>query len=393
MTENHEPTVVSQERPADASAVDLATPPASYQPSVRKRVSPAPEAVVETVEVETVVETIDAPAVAQSTPPEPRREPDSPVPVTHPEPRQAMPAPVTSSGEDPFQALYHRRLGRPFRRLRRQAQPILSETQLDRLNQPIQGDYLVAMLSLKGGVGKTTTTVGLGATFASLRGDRVIAVDANPDLGTLGQRVPQQTDSTVRDLIADRSIERFSDVRAHTSQARSRLEVLASERDPAMAESFSDEEYREATTVLRRYYNIILTDCGTGLSHSVMKGVLALADAVILVTSPALDGARSADATLDWLQAHGYEDLVSNAILVVSHSRPGSKQIAKGRLAGHFLTKCRAVHEIPYDNHLAEGGVVDLDRLQRSTYSAFVSLGMLVADDMARPRRTPQAAR
>lgn len=48
------------------------------------------------------------------------------------------------------------------------------------MNQPLQGCYKIALLSLKGGVGKTTVTATLGATFASIRGDRVIAVDANP---------------------------------------------------------------------------------------------------------------------------------------------------------------------------------------------------------------------
>jgi len=62
-----------------------------------------------------------------------------------------------------------------------------------RVNQTIRGDYKIAMLSLKGGVGKTTTTVGLGSTFASLRGDHVIAADANPDRGTLASRIPVQT--------------------------------------------------------------------------------------------------------------------------------------------------------------------------------------------------------
>ena len=174
---------------------------------------------------------------------------------------------------------------------------------LERVNRPVRGDYRIAVLSLKGGVGKTTTTVGLGSTFASLRGDRVIAVDANPDLGTLAQRIPQQTRSTVRDLLADENVYRYSDVRAHTSQAPSRLEVLASERDPAMAEAFNEEEYRGVITVLQRFYNIIITDCGTGLSHSAMNGVLDLANTIILVSSPALDGARSAGATLDWLEA------------------------------------------------------------------------------------------
>lgn len=252
---------------------------------------------------------------------------------------------------------------------------------LDRVNQPVRGDYRIAVLSLKGGVGKTTTTVGLGSTFASLRGDRVIAVDANPDLGTLAQRIPQQTRSTVRDLLSDDSIYRYSDVRAHTSQAPSRLEVLASERDPAVAEAFSETDYRGVMTVLQRFYNIIITDCGTGLSHSAMNGVLDMANALILVTSPAIDGARSAGATLDWLQAHGFGHLVSSAVVVLSSSRPGASTIDTDQLSAHFLTRCRAVQQIPFDDHLAEGAEVDLDLLSKGTRRALVEMAATVADD------------
>src|SRR6185369_2993578 len=85
-----------------------------------------------------------------------------------------------------------------------------------RVRTPVAGGHhRVAVLSLKGGVGKTTTTVGLGATLASLRGDRVIAVDANPDRGTLSDKVHLETAATVRDLLNERGqIERYADVRA-----------------------------------------------------------------------------------------------------------------------------------------------------------------------------------
>src|ERR1019366_5628217 len=57
---------------------------------------------------------------------------------------------------------------------------------ISRARAPVAGGHhRVAVMSLKGGVGKTTTTVGLGSTLAVLRGDRVVAVDANPDRGTL----------------------------------------------------------------------------------------------------------------------------------------------------------------------------------------------------------------
>ncbi|WP_419216203.1 AAA family ATPase [Gordonia sp. CPCC 205333] len=258
---------------------------------------------------------------------------------------------------------------------------------VDRVNRPVRGDYRIAVLSLKGGVGKTTTTVGLGSTFASLRGDRVIAVDANPDLGTLGQRVPQQTNSTVRDLLADEAVHRYSDVRAHTSQAPSRLEVLASERDPAMAEAFNEQEYQGVMEILQRFYNIIITDCGTGLSHSAMRGVLNSANAIVLVSSPALDGARSASATLDWLEAHGYGHLVPRSVLVLSSSRPGSSTIDTEQLAAHFLSRCRAVQSIPFDDHLAEGSDVDLELVGKSARNALLELAAVIADDFGGPVR------
>lgn len=257
---------------------------------------------------------------------------------------------------------------------------------VERIRQPINGDYRIALLSLKGGVGKTTTTICLGSTFASLRGDCVVAVDANPDFGTLAQRIPEQTDSTVRDLLAAApTIKRYSDVRAHTSQAPSRLEVLASERDPAASEAFSEDDYRKTIEILQVYYNIILTDCGTGIMHSAMNGVLTLANALVLISSPAIDGARSAAATLDWLDHHGYGHLVERTVVVISSPRPGASTIDMDALTEHFLARCRAVQVVPFDEHLAEGAEVDLDLLRPATRQAFVELAAMVADDFPIP--------
>ena len=44
--------------------------------------------------------------------------------------------------------------------------------------------------------------------------------------------------------------------------------------------------------------------------HSAMSAVLDKADVLIVISSGSVDGARSASATLDWLDAHGHEDMV-----------------------------------------------------------------------------------
>jgi ADP-ribose pyrophosphatase YjhB (NUDIX family) len=125
----------------------------------------------------------------------------------------------------------------------------------ERVNQRLIGCSRIAALSVKGGVGKSTTTAGLGSTFAALRGDRVIALDANPDRGNLVEKVPRETTATVRNLLADaEQIRSAGDVRAYTSQGPSRLEVLASEGDPAVSEAFSELDYRRAVDLLEHFY-------------------------------------------------------------------------------------------------------------------------------------------
>ncbi|MBB5167562.1 MinD/ParA family protein [Mycobacterium sp. AZCC_0083] len=258
----------------------------------------------------------------------------------------------------------------------------------DRVNQPVRGSYSIAVLSIKGGVGKTTTTVGLGTTFASLRGDRVIAVDANPDFGTLAQRGPNQTRSTVRDLLSDGDILRYSDIRRHTSQSSSRLEFLSSERDPEVSEAFSERDYRAVHKILDRFYNIILADCGTGLTHSAMQGVLETTDALVVVASPAVDSARSALATLDWLLHHGYSGLVPDATVVLSSPRPGDMPINLDQLTHHFRSRVRSVFTISYDRHLAEGGEVALELMNPLTRRQYMNLAASMADAFGRPNRT-----
>jgi MinD-like ATPase involved in chromosome partitioning or flagellar assembly len=255
-----------------------------------------------------------------------------------------------------------------------------------RVNQPLRGCYKIAMLSLKGGVGKTTVTTTLGATFASLRGDRVVAVDANPDRGTLSQKIPLETTATVRHLLRDAArITRYSDVRSYTSQGASRLEILASEQDPAVSEAFSEDDYRRTVNLLEHFYNIVLTDCGTGLMHSAMKGVLDVADALVVVSSGSVDGARSASATLDWLEAHGYGELVKRSVAVINSVRPKGGSVDLDKLSAHFGAKVRAVCQVPFDPHLEEGAEIELDRLSGDTRLALLDLAATVADGFATP--------
>jgi MinD-like ATPase involved in chromosome partitioning or flagellar assembly len=255
---------------------------------------------------------------------------------------------------------------------------------IERSRTPVGGCYRLAVISLKGGVGKTTTTAALGAMFAKLRGDRVIALDANPDRGTLAERAPRESGASVRHLLAARGeLHRYADVRAFTSQGTTRLEVLASDSDPHVSHAFSEEDYRDTVAILERFYNLVLTDCGTGLLHDAMRGILGLANSLVVVSSASLDGARSASATLDWLEAHGLEDLAKNAVVVISSVRPGGGIVDVLQLEDHFASRCRDVVTIPYDPHLESGGVLELSELEEETADAYLELAAAVGEGFA----------
>ncbi|ANY08211.1 MinD/ParA family ATP-binding protein [Pseudonocardia sp. HH130630-07] len=250
---------------------------------------------------------------------------------------------------------------------------------LHRIRAQLPGAHRVAVMSVKGGVGKTTVSACLGLTLSENRGDRTVVLDANPDAGTLADRLTGDSRVTVRELLNDLDqIRSWTDVSHYTSLA-GRLQVLASEQDPASGDAFRHDEYELVCELLGRFFNVIVTDSGTGLVHSAMQGTLAQADSIVVVGAPTVDGAGRASKTLDWLVAHGLGDLARDAVVVLSYDRQ-SAEVDADRILEHFRSRVRGVVRVPHDPHLATGGRIDPARLRPATSDAFLELGALVAD-------------
>ncbi|MEV8325807.1 AAA family ATPase [Kitasatospora sp. NPDC056731] len=263
------------------------------------------------------------------------------------------------------------------------------------IRTPLHRSFRIAVIGLKGGVGKTSTTLALGSVLAEIRADKVVAVDANPDTGTLSKRVHRETGATVHDMLAaEATITGYMDVRRFTSLTPSGLEVLANDSDPAIANSFSGEHYRRLVDLLARQYPIILADCGTGLLHSSMRAVLDLADQLVITATTSIDGASSADATLEWLYTNGYGSLAQRSVTLISSVRSSGRTIRVEELVAHFENRCRGVVVLPFDEHLALGGEFDPAKLRPKTRRAYLDLTALVAEGMhfAPPAAGPHAA-
>lgn len=263
--------------------------------------------------------------------------------------------------------------------------PVRARKALDaRIARPFDdGPRFVPVLSRKGGVGKTTITVLLGMAIADVRSDRVLAIDANPDRGTLADRVTKHTRSTVRDVVMHApDLDDFDELFTHLSQDTTGLDIAASDSDPLLAEAFDEGGYNVVADVVTPHYGVVLTDSGTGVVHSVMRATLQRADAVVVVSGGSIDEARLASETLTWLEANNYGDLVSNAVVALNASTQGTDLDKLHDIEDHFRSRVRAVVRIPYDPELAAGSVVRYEALRPFTRDSVRQLAALVIDGL-----------
>ncbi len=251
-----------------------------------------------------------------------------------------------------------------------------------RIAAPLAGRArFVPVLSRKGGVGKTTVTALLGMALADARSDRVVAVDANPDRGTLAERIATPSGRTVRDLVRGRDgIRGYGDISAHVVRDDTRLDVLASDPDPHIADAFSDADYREVAEIAQHYYSIVLTDTGTGIVHSVMEATLDLADQLVVVSGTSVDEARLASETLTWLETNGRAETARKAVVVINQDSPATPLVRLDELESHFRSRVGAVVRLPYDPRLATGSAIPFHELGRRTRDAARQIAALVVE-------------
>lgn len=250
-----------------------------------------------------------------------------------------------------------------------------------RLKANLRGAYLIAVMQIKGGVSKTTTTVGLGAALARYRDDKVVAIDGNPARGNLAERIDHPSQNTWRSLISDDNLNAYSDFRFHLGKdSTSGLEVLGSDPGDEVIQGW---QLTEAWQRLQRQYPVGLIDCGNQMADDVTAAVLQMADAVVVVSTTRLDGAKYAQDTLNWLLAHGYPHLVRSAVMVISNVTKIAADTAVRNLHEDFERVVRAVHTIPYDPHLHEATAIDFDRLKPETRRAFIEAAASLADGFA----------
>jgi chromosome partitioning protein len=251
---------------------------------------------------------------------------------------------------------------------------------LDRARAPLGSVFPIAVLNLKGGVGKTSVVEALGSTFANARADRVIAVDV--DDGDLAERHGYKNQLSMLDLLSNRSVTKYADVRAYTRRNRAGLELLALPNYSDTDWLIQRDDVFKAFSILRHHYSVVLIDCGKELKSAVTEAVMSETRALVIVTNACVDAIEKTWTTIEWLCRNGYQRQIESAVLVINHTERGkpSGPVTNRllQLSEHFDP--HRVVNLPFDQHVHDGQEIALDRLGKQSRRGYLEIAAALAD-------------
>lgn len=268
-----------------------------------------------------------------------------------------------------------------------------AEAQLRKIRASLMDVYVVAFVNSKGGVGKTTMAVAAGNAIARERGDRVIVVDVDTDLGNLSARFAENggAKANIEALSALQNSGSYQNVRVFTVQNDDRLEMLSSQNDPRSSYRLNSRDFEATMRILRAHYNVILLDCGTAITSNLFPTIAKQVNCLVVVSSNDAPGLNGAWRTLAWLQAHGFSRLLPRTVVTLNSNSGDKPAVDMKDAEAKFREQVQEVVTIPYDKHLHEGGFINFSDMAKKTQKAVMNLAGSIAEyyPTRQPRQSP----
>ncbi|WP_245681525.1 MinD/ParA family ATP-binding protein [Actinomadura kijaniata] len=242
----------------------------------------------------------------------------------------------------------------------------------DLMARPVSGYRQIAVASVRGGAGKTTMSALIATELARARGDRVLAADADAELGSLPLRLGVLPERSLFDL-AEYNPRSFEEAAQFLSRTPDGLWVLSSTRGGRIAGEFALDTFQNALGKVTRYVSSVIVDCGAGILTEVNRGVLTHSHGLVLVTPATVDGALSAKGALEWFAANQQQALITRTVVaMVAHAPQVGADLDK---AQQMLTAWGVpVVLVPYDRHAGAGGPLDMAKVGVATRTAVIRI-------------------
>lgn len=247
--------------------------------------------------------------------------------------------------------------------------------------QPVK----IVLANPRGYAGKTTMAICLAAALGVARGGGVCAFENHELRGVMGLRtVTNGTQRTTRDFINDLSQMTPEQVR-HADLSRYVRHQHAGNFD-AMVTSRSFEkqldgaEYRAASALLERFYEVIVIDTANNEAHEAFQAALEDATVLVVPTKWRPTHITPAAQMLNDMAARSLRHrlLVENAVVVATSGAteavPGAREMAMPM----FSSLAHTVREIPPDPHIEADRPILHDQLRAATRRALDEFGAAV---------------
>lgn len=229
----------------------------------------------------------------------------------------------------------------------------------DQIRQRMHKHLVIGVVSGKGGVGKTTLTTCIGGIFRECRSDNVVAIDAAPGFGTLADRIDSDAPDGYTEIITKSPVAGYTDIREHLGHNNVGLDVLSGNQTSDQPRPLVPSMLNEALTRLRRTHQIVLIDTSDNLDHPVMKTVFNSCDALIFVCGLTGDTSLPVARSIDLLRSMDYDELLARSMVILNDSRNHATANARRYLTDLFTEAEIPAEYMPYDPHLARGGIID----------------------------------
>ncbi len=259
-------------------------------------------------------------------------------------------------------------------------------------------DTVVLAISLqKGGVGKTTTAINLGAALAEL-GFRTLVIDLDPQGNAssgLGVNIPEDAPTIAEVLRREETLDAIVEPTAEKNlfvAPAPKGQQLAEVEAQLVAEMFPQPRLKDAIDACRGDWDYILMDCPPTLGRLTVNAFMA-ADSILAPVQCqyfALEGLRDlSDVVRQVKQALNPTLEIGHYLLTMSEAAKKLSQEVESELRGAFGERVFKT-VIPYNVKLAEAPSMEMSVLKHASTSKGAKAYRAVAKELSNGR-TPKA--
>ncbi|MBP2264982.1 pilus assembly protein CpaE [Pseudarthrobacter sp. PvP004] len=164
-----------------------------------------------------------------------------------------------------------------------------------------QGGRIIAVMSPKGGVGKTTISTNLAIGLGRISPMRVVIADLDLQFGDVASGLLIDPDRTIADAVTGAAVQDSMVLKSYLSVHPAGIYALCAPRNPSQIEQISAEQVGHLLEQLAREFDYVIVDTAPGLGEHVLATLERASDVVWVcgMDIPSIRGLRNGLEILD----------------------------------------------------------------------------------------------